>query len=74
MAKDFGLSPYAVARELDEDPERLLLSCHSLLQYAEAHAAYRRASASELKAWKGSKLMEQVEANDFALRARELGE
>ena len=64
--------PSVVARDLDEDPEQLSLVCYPLLQYAEAHAAYRRASASELKAWRGSRLMDQVTENDFALRAREI--
>ena len=64
--------PSVVARDLDEDPEQLSLVCYPLLQYAEAHAAYRRASAVELKAWRGSRLMDQVTENDFALRAREI--
>jgi hypothetical protein len=64
--------PSVVARDLDEDPEQLSLVCFPLLQYAEAHSVYRRANASELKAWGGSRLMDQVTENDFALRAREI--
>jgi len=55
-----------------EEPE-LSLACIALLRYSEAHAAYKRADKTELKAWKGSAVMNQVEENAFALAARELG-
>jgi len=44
-----------------------------LLAYAEAHAAYRRANKDELKAWRGNRMMEMVEENDFALVRRQHG-
>ena len=70
MAKEFGLSPYAVAQELDEDPEQLSILCLQLLRYSEAHAAYRRANKDELKAWRGNRMMRLVEETDFALVQR----
>ncbi len=63
-----------MANELDEDPERVALLCIPLLRYAEAHAAYRRANADELKAWQGSPMMARVQANDIAQIGRETEE
>ncbi len=74
MAKEFGLSPYAVANEIDDDPEQLALVCIRLLRYSEAHAAYRHANADELKGWQGSPMMAQVQTNDFAQVERETEE
>lgn len=72
MAKEFGVLPAVVARDLDRDPEQLSLLCLPLLRYAEAHAAYRRANKTELKAWKNSEMMRQVERIDFAIVEAEM--
>ena len=71
VAREFGVLPSAVARDLDEDPEQLSLLCLSLLRYAEAHAAYRRANKHELKAGRDSPMMRKVEETDAALIQRE---
>lgn len=68
VAAEFHVLPTAVARDLDEDPERLSLLCLSFLRYAEAKGAEERSeSESDLAAWKGSQLMERVLENKFAL-------
>lgn len=67
MAKEFGVLPSQVRDDLDDDPEMLSLKVLPLLRYAEAHAAYRRANKSELKAWKDSSIMRLVERNDVEL-------
>jgi hypothetical protein len=66
VAKEFGVLPSQAARAMDADPEGIDLIGLGLLRYAEAHAAYRRADKTELKAWQGSKVMAMVEENDFA--------
>jgi len=71
IAKEFGLSPYAVAQELDNDPEQLAHVCLGLLRYAEAKGASDSASKTGnlemLKPWKGNRLMEQVDQNELDL-------
>jgi hypothetical protein len=64
LAKEFGQLPSVVARDLDEDPLRLSISCAHILSYAEAHHAFSRAKDDKaLEAWKGSKVMAQVRVN-----------
>jgi hypothetical protein len=72
IAREFGVLPSAVARDLDDDPEQLSAVCLSMLRYAEAHAAYRRANKDELKGWSGNAVMAMVERNDFAKVEREM--
>lgn len=68
IAETFHVLPTTVARDLDEDPERLSLLCLSVLRYAEAKSAEERSeSESDLASWKGSQLMERVLENKFAL-------
>jgi hypothetical protein len=68
VAETFHVLPSVAARDLDEDPERLSLLCLPLLRYAEAKQAEENSkSEEELKAWKGSKIMEAVLENKFSL-------
>lgn len=61
VAETFHVLPTIVARDLDRDPERLSLMCMSLLQYAEAHDAEKRATSDDdMKAWRGNKVMDMV--------------
>ena len=69
IAETFSQLPSVVARDLDSDPERLSITCLSFLSYAEAYGAEKRAkSADDLKAWEGSKVMDDVIRNSFELR------
>ena len=69
VAETFHVLPSVVARDLDRDPERLSLICMSLLQYAEAYDAEKRAkSEDDMKMWKGNKVMDMVIDTKFALR------
>lgn len=71
-----------VARDLDEDPERLALACLPLLRYAEAFHAFQAAGESSnpeqsLDPWKSSPTMDAVKVNEMKLaserRQRKLG-
>lgn len=67
--------PTIVARDLDNDPERLSASCRELLMYSRCKSAY--ASASTGKGAKdrlqrvtddwGPRLVERVTENEYAL-------
>jgi len=70
VAKEFGVLPSVVARDLDNDPEQLSYNLLPIGRYEEAYRAYRRADPKELKAWAGSEVMEAVEANDFLMVER----
>jgi hypothetical protein len=65
VAERFHVLPSAVAKSLNSDPARIDLVCFGLLEYADALAAFRRANPAELKAWRGSPLMEAVTLNDM---------
>lgn len=67
-AERFHVSPYAMARELDDDPEQLAFVAMQLLGYAEAKSAWDHAKDKTKldEVWGDSKAMRQVEANVFA--------
>jgi hypothetical protein len=67
IADRFHVLPSVVARDLDNDPERLSLQCLPLLAYAEAYRVYRRGNKAEIKRWSDSKVMELVTTNDFSI-------
>jgi hypothetical protein len=68
VAKEFGLLPSLVARDLDEDPEHYSLLCLEALRYSEAKKAFETAKDEEsLKPWKGTFVMSQVNRNAFDL-------
>jgi len=61
VAETFHVLPSVVARDLDTDPERLSLTCMTLLQYSEAHSAEKRSSSKDdMKIWRGNKVMDMV--------------
>lgn len=72
VAKEFGVLPTRVARDLDDDPEQLSLLSIGLLRYAECKAAFDDGGKISRKPWEGSKTWEAVEANAFALAEEEL--
>lgn len=74
VAKEFGVLPSIVARDLDNDPGQLSLQVLPLLRYEEALRVYRRNDPEELKRWQGSDVMRMVEENDFAVAERQLAE
>lgn len=53
--------PTVVARDIDNDPERLSILCVQALRFAEAHRAFRRANKTELKSYAGDPMMRRVE-------------
>ena len=64
VAKEFSLSPTAAARELEEDPSRLAVTCLEFLTYARAKADFEAAKdANDLKGWKDSEAMAAVWEN-----------
>ena len=63
--------PSAVARDLDDDPEQSAILCLSMLRYAEAHAAFRRANKEELKAWRDNHYMDLVNRYAFERAQRD---
>jgi len=68
IADQFHVLPTIVARDLETDPEQLSKECQRLLSYAQAKRAFDAAEDSkDLEFWKGSKLMNAVEINTFAL-------
>lgn len=71
IAKEFHQLPSVVAKDLDEDPERLSAICLQLLKYREAKAVFDRAGndskSDEMKAWASSKMMKAVINNAFDL-------
>jgi predicted RNA polymerase sigma factor len=73
VAKEFGVLPSVVARDLDEDPEQTSLVALHLLNYATAKAEYDGAGGDmeKLKHWKDSELMATVKTTSFEMmRAR----
>ena len=72
IADRFHALPSVVARELEDDPERLSAECLPLLAYADAYRAYQRNDKSEMKRWKFSTLMDLVIENDHAAVEEEL--
>lgn len=69
VAKEFGVLPSVVARDLDNDAEQLSLLCIEALRYSEAKRAFDSAEDEEsLKSWKGSAVMAAVDRNAFDLR------
>lgn len=69
VAREFGQSPLAVARELDDDPERTGIECLKLLRYAEAKSLYDAVHGDwkKMPQYRDSDLMRSVEKNHFAL-------
>lgn len=67
IAKEFGVLPSVVARDLDNDPEQLSLECLKLLSYAEAKSVYDSGNKHMIDSRKDSPVMQEVEKNDFAL-------
>lgn len=68
IAKEFGVLPSAVARDLDADPRQISKACLLLLRYAEAKSAFDSAKNEDaLKAWRGVKAMEEVRRNTKVL-------
>ena len=67
IADKFHALPSVVARDLDDDPEQLSLSCLSLLSYAQAKAIFDDAMKSgdhkTLDAYQESDLMSRVRRN-----------
>lgn len=43
------------------------MACFPLLRYAEAHAAFRRANADEIKRWSRSRSMRLVQEYEFEM-------
>lgn len=72
VAKEFGVLPSVVARDLDNDPEQLSLNVIPLLRYEEAFRAFERGDKAELKRWAGSPVMKAVEENAFDMVRREM--
>jgi len=73
VADQFKQPPTEVARDLDDDPERMAMQCVMLLRYAEAKRVFENASAKDLQKLKGSsKMMQLVEDITFALAEEEI--
>lgn len=73
IAKEFGVLPSVVARDLDNDPEQLSVVAMQFLSYARAKAEYDAADGDQkkLEHWKDSELMDTVRNNTFkAMKAR----
>jgi hypothetical protein len=66
------LSPYAVAQELDNDPEQLATTCLGLLRYAETRGASESENEATRKAYEDSPMMAMVNENTFALHKERL--
>ena len=73
IAKEFGVLPSEVARDLDEDPEQSALVCSELLHYAEAYSVFRSNNKKMIEAWDGDTAMEAVKQNEFDLFREERG-
>lgn len=69
IAKEFGVLPSAVARDLDEDPEHSSIVAIQMLGYAHAKAEYDAAKGDEkkLEHWKDSSTMDTVRDNTFKM-------
>lgn len=68
IADQFHVTPFQAARDLDDDPERLSIICTQMLRYAEAKRAFDSAKkADDLKPWRDSLAMREVERNTFTL-------
>ena len=67
IAKEFGVLPSVVAKDLDDDPEQLSLECLKLLSYAEAKSVYDSGNKSMIDAREDSPVMQEVIKNDFAM-------
>jgi hypothetical protein len=57
VSEFYHVLPSEVARELDNDPERLAMICPELTQYARAKAAAESGDDAQEKAWEGNPLM-----------------
>lgn len=73
IAKEFHVLPSVVARDLDEDPERLSLVCLQLLRYAEAKDAWDSNNKDRIKAFSGSDMMKRVQEYEFDLVQKSMG-
>lgn len=75
LANTYHVLPSQVARDLDRDPERSAIECAAMLRYADAHRAFRDTkSPDDLKPWRGSPMMEQVERNTFDLHQKRIAQ
>lgn len=57
-----------MARELDEDPEQLILLCMEALCYSRAKAGLESKDEATRNAWKEDPLMEDYVRNEYDLR------
>lgn len=77
VAERFGQLPSTVHRDLQDDPLGISFDCAYLLTYSEAKRALDRSKDDKgLEAWKGSKVMHEVQENTkrLALQRREQAE
>jgi hypothetical protein len=73
IAKEFGVLPSVVARDLDRDAELMSLVCLDFLRYSEAKAAFDGAEDDNaLKPWRGSEMMALVKEHTFEIRGERL--
>jgi len=69
IAKEFGVLPSLVVRDLEEDPEGSAIECLGFLRYAQAKSAFDEAkSEKDLKPWKDSRMMDFVTKHTFDLK------
>lgn len=64
-AKEFGVLPSQVARDMERDPRRLTITCFPLLSYSRCKAEYDayKGDDKQLEHWKGSATLEAVKEN-----------
>lgn len=68
VAKEFGVTPYQAAKDLDRDPELLSLRALNFLRYQECKSAFDNAkSAESLAPWEGTAILKAVKKNHLAL-------
>jgi hypothetical protein len=73
IAKEFGVLPSVVARDLDSDAELMALVCLDFLRYSEAKSVFDNAESDEaLKPWRGSEMMAMVKEHTFDIRGERL--
>jgi hypothetical protein len=66
----FGCLPHEARRELDEDPDRLVLLIMELRAYRAAHTALHTAKhmIKDLEPWEGNRVMDLVQLHAVELK------
>lgn len=75
VAKEWGITPRAAIREIENDPERLVLALIPLMRYGDAYHAHKSANKHAIKAERkrNGRMLDLVERYEFDRAQAALG-